>query len=189
MIEIKHKATGAVLKTVDAASLEGADLHGADLQGAYLCGAYLQGANLHGADLYGADLQGADLEGANLHGAYLQGAYLEGANLPAFQLCAGDLIVYKKLSGGVIARLKISAKTERTASLVGRKCRAASAEVLELLGPSADNAPTVAYDKHTGKVLYKKGAIVTPDKYDPDPRVECTHGIHFFLTRAEAEAY
>lgn len=28
-----------------------------------------------------------------------------------------------------------------------------------------------------------------PDKFDPDVRVECSHGIHFFLTREEAETY
>lgn len=36
---------------------------------------------------------------------------------------------------------------------------------------------------------FNAGKIVRPDKYDSDPRVECTHGIHFFLTREEAEAY
>jgi len=31
--------------------------------------------------------------------------------------------------------------------------------------------------------------LVKPDSFDPDPRVECSHGIHFFMTRKEAEAY
>lgn len=31
--------------------------------------------------------------------------------------------------------------------------------------------------------------IVRADKYNDDPRVECTGGIHFFLTRQEAEEY
>jgi hypothetical protein len=38
MIEIKHKTTGAVLRTVEA-----------DLRGAYLTGADLRGADLRGA--------------------------------------------------------------------------------------------------------------------------------------------
>ena len=36
-------------------------------------------------------------------------------------------------------------------------------------------------------VTYVKGEIVYPDSYDGDRRKECTHGIHFFLDRAEAE--
>ena len=38
-------------------------------------------------------------------------------------------------------------------------------------------------------VEYRVGAEVRPDSYDDDPRVECTNGIHFFLTRAETEEY
>jgi hypothetical protein len=46
MIEILHKKTGAILKTVDAANLMGADLGGADLGGANLMGADLRGAKI-----------------------------------------------------------------------------------------------------------------------------------------------
>ena len=53
-VEIKHHFTGAVLRTVDADTLEGADLGGADLGGADLRGADLGGAYLGGADLGGA---------------------------------------------------------------------------------------------------------------------------------------
>jgi hypothetical protein len=31
--------------------------------------------------------------------------------------------------------------------------------------------------------------LIRPDKFDADPRVNCSHGIHFFITREEAEAY
>lgn len=36
---------------------------------------------------------------------------------------------------------------------------------------------------------YETGKRVTSDKYDPNPLVECSHGIHFFITEEEAEAY
>jgi hypothetical protein len=64
---------------------------------------------------------------------------------------------------------------------VGRKCRAEYVKVLA--------APAEAFDTHTKRTAYIAGQIVRPDAYDPDPKVECTHGIHFFLTREEAEAY
>jgi hypothetical protein len=42
---------------------------------------------------------------------------------------------------------------------------------------------------NTENTIYKTGCEVFPDSFDPDPRVECSHGIHFFITREEAEAY
>jgi hypothetical protein len=45
------------------------------------------------------------------------------------------------------------------------------------------------YDKYTGKVLYEVGKEVFPDSFDKDKRIECSNGIHFFMRRAEAEAY
>ena len=36
---------------------------------------------------------------------------------------------------------------------------------------------------------YIPGQITKPDSYDDDPRIECSHGIHFFLTRKEAEEW
>jgi hypothetical protein len=45
------------------------------------------------------------------------------------------------------------------------------------------NSPT-----HTQNALeYKEGEIVVADSYDDDIRIECTNGIHFFMTRKEAK--
>ena len=74
-------------------------------------------------------------------------------------------------------------EAKRTNSVIGRKCRAEFITVLELFGEG------IAVDKHTGKVLYKVGETVRPDKYDDSLTTECTNGIHFFITREEAEAY
>lgn len=63
-VEIRHRATGEVIRTVDAANLSGADLSGADLRG----------ANLRNADLSSADLRSANLSGASLRSASLHGA-------------------------------------------------------------------------------------------------------------------
>jgi uncharacterized protein YjbI with pentapeptide repeats len=91
MIEIKHKLTGAVLRTVDADSLVGANLYGANLDGADLRRANLGGADLEVAYLEGANLEGASLRRANLRGAYLVGAYLEGAYLVGASLVGANL--------------------------------------------------------------------------------------------------
>ena len=194
------------------ASLNGANLYGANLDGASLYraslyraslnGASLDGANLNGANLYGANLNGASLYRANLNGANLDGANLDGANLdgasyndkttwPAFFVCpdTGSFTAWKKLQNDVIAELLIPADAKRTSSLVGRKCRSEFAIVVALHGRETHKVITEAHDKHTGKLLYKTGEAVRPDAYDGDFMKECTNGIHWFITRAEAEAY
>ena len=156
-----------------------ADLWGADLRGANLWRADLRGADLWGADLRGADLRGADLRGANLWGANLRGANLWGADLPPFQISEGTLIGWKKVESKIV-KFRIPEEAKRTASLVGRKCRAEYAVVLDIEG----GGPV-----ETRRLVYRIGETVYPDKYDDDIRVECTHGIHFFQTREEAEKY
>ncbi len=191
-------------KSGKRADLYDTDLYDADLRGVNLRNAKLQGANLYDADLRGADLQGADLRGADLHGADLRDAdlrdadlrdadlrkaNLQGASLPNFLIVPteGDFIAYKKLANNVIAKLLIPKKAKRINSLVGRKCRAEFVKVLEL---TKDNKKVKeGVDSHTGKLIYKKDAIIRPDKYNDDIRIECTNGIHFFMTKKEAEEY
>jgi hypothetical protein len=36
---------------------------------------------------------------------------------------------------------------------------------------------------------YKVGETVKPDTYDPNPLVECSNGIHFFISKQEAIDY
>ena len=175
---------GAILSgaTLQHADLQGASLRGATLRSASLLGADLSGANLSDANLRGANLRGAILWGAIFQNAILSGADFQGAELPAFSILpAGDLIVWKKLQEG-ICKLKIPATAARVNS-PGRKCRAEYAKVLEL--PKDTRIGHATYDG----TIYRVGKIVRPDKYDPDFRVECSHGIHFFITREEAEAY
>ena len=190
--------SGADLK---GAYLSWADLFGADLSGANLCGvylswadlrgAYLRGASLYGADLSGADLTGADLIRADLSRADLCGTNLYGANLenvrnmPCFQIVPeiGPFYAFKKLKDNVIATLYVPRSAGRVNS-TGRKCRVSKAKVVAL-----SNNVTEAYDKHTGKLLYKLGQWVKPDNFNSDIREECTNGIHCFITKGEAENY
>jgi hypothetical protein len=93
----------------------------------------------------------------------------------------GELIGYKKLKGGVICKLKIPAEAKRVGGVVGRKCRAEFAEVLEGDGWSLTRSyPSVSYEV---------GEKVKPDKFNGNLFEECSAGIHFFLTRKEAEKF
>ena len=178
------------------ANLSDANLSDANLRGAYLRGAYLRGANLSDTYLSDADLSDTYLSGANLRGAYLIGAYLSDANLsdanlrdttlPHFLIVPeeGSFYAYKRTSLGVI-KVQIPAKAKRTNSLVGRKCRAEYVKVVSGEGLGG-TSPTQSGSQC---LTYSKGDIIKADKYDDDIRVECTGGIHFFMTKREAEEY
>lgn len=176
------------------AYLRGADLRGAYLQGANLRGAYLQDANLLGADLRGADLHGAVLQGAVLLGADLQGAVLHGAkNVPLLPCTSivpecGSFVGWKKV-GAYIIKLKILDNAKRS-NATGRKCRCSAAEVLEIqnLDGTKSDIDRIHNDSYCG-ADYIVGEIVTPDSFDDDRWNECSHGIHFFITRQEAVDY
>jgi len=153
-------------------------------------GADLQGANLRDADLQGADLQGAYLRDADLQGADLQGANLQGAkNIPAIAIAQlqhipeeGAFIGFKKCQGGVIVKLLIPEDAKRSHG-TERKCRASKAVVLDVFG--AEEGISI----HDGKTKYVKGETVTPDGWGEDCWETCAPGIHFYITRAEAEAH
>ena len=124
----------------------------------------------------------ANLRYADLSAADLRGANLSGADLPDFQIVPseGSFIAWKKTTNGVI-KICIPEDAERTSALTGRKCRASKVEVLsgeEGLSPT-----------HRDKCKYIIGTTVEADSFDPDIRLECTHGIHFFMTKEEAEEW
>jgi hypothetical protein len=206
-MQIKNRFTDAVIYEgefasirlcVEAAVRSGANLSGANLYGANLSGAYLSGADLYGANLSRANLSRANLSGANLSGANLSGADLYGANLSGAKNAAlaiaqtrilpeGSIVGWKALRGGVIAQLHIPASAKRSHAF-GRKCRAECAEVLALL--KGEEAVTVGYSQHDSDFEYRVGAIVVPAQaFDTNWQEECASGIHFFITREEAEAY
>lgn len=124
---------------------------------------------------------------ADLSGADLRSADLSGADLPDFQLCPQEdsFTAYKKVAGIIVLKLSILGK--RTSSLVGRKCRTQKALVLS----ASNDAPKGAEFRstHDPKFIYRVGEEVSVDNYNPDVRVECTTGIHFFMTKEEAEKY
>ena len=183
-----------------SADLNGADLSGADLSGAYLRNAYLRKADLSGAYLRKADLSGADLRNAYLNGANLSGADLRGADLSDVKynertaffalVCPeeGDFIAWKKV-GEVIVKLRIPSEAKRS-SATTRKCRCEFAEVLALqsLDGTPYNDDKVVNNNHV-ETIYKVGEIVHSDSWDGDRWNECSHGIHFFITRDEAVRY
>lgn len=176
---------GKVGKLADltGANLSDANLSYADLTGANLTGAGLRKANLTGAGLREADLTGADLRWAILTGANLIGVKTDYLTIGIVLACpeTGSFIAYKKVNG-LIVTLNIPAKAKRS-SATTRKCRASCAKVVSISDGSKSAGP------NRRGTTYVVGETVHPDKWDDDRWNECSHGIHFFMNRSDAESW
>jgi hypothetical protein len=101
MIDIKHRSTGSIIKSIYADTLVGEDLTLAklpcaelghmdmkwiDLALADLMGANFRCSNMEGAKLEFADMESSDLSFANLRNANLGGAFLRNANMRGVDL-------------------------------------------------------------------------------------------------------
>ena len=129
-------------------------------------------ANLSGANLSDADLRRADLRDV---------VYNENTCFFAIQCPEeGPFIAWKKCKNNVIVKLLIPEDAQRS-SATSRKCRASKAIVLEVF-----RAEVGVSDRG---LEYRKGETVYPDSWDDNRWEECSHGIHFFITRGEAELY
>ena len=126
-----------------------------------------------------AVLRGADLEGADLRGT----KNAERAIAYTRILPEGQIIGYKKGSKGEIIKLSIPAEARRSHAF-GRKCRAEFADVLEISNGNK-TALNGTHDKK--RIEYRVGERVHADRWDEDFTNECSHGIHFFITKIEAE--
>lgn len=176
------------------ASLCWTNLHMANLNGANLNGADLRGADLSNSDLRNTDLSGADISGANLDGAFLSGADLSGivydlhTTFYASQCPEeGSFVGYKKAHGYII-KMEILADAKRS-SATSRICRCSTAKVLSITSIDGKTESSEVFSDYDPTFVYRVGEIVRVDNFDDNRWNECSTGIHFFLTRKEAELY
>lgn len=156
----------------------------ANLQRANLCKATLGYANFYRAAMGGIRLTGAWLTHCTWTNAILTDAEDIPENVAAETRIVpeGDVIGWKRCIGGVIVKLLIPTEAERS-NATGRKCRASFARVLDVLGADAGQS---SWDY---TFWYRRGQTVRCHRWDPERWNECSGGIHFYLTRAEAEAH
>ena len=181
------------------ANFIGANFHGANFCGANFHDANFYGANFHDADFRDADFIGANFIGANFHDADFRDANFIGAsninevisfaNIANTALCMqcpeeGSFIGWKMV-GKHIIKLQITEMALRS-SATGRKCRCSEALVLSIDDGALQEV--INYN-HFFRTVYKVGEVVRPDRFDTCRWKECTNGIHFFITRKEAEEY
>ena len=154
-----------------------ADLRNANLRNAKLTGANLWNANLNGADLRRTNLSEANLNGADLNGAIdIQCVLAQNSILPE----TGPVWGWKKCEKDVLVKIAVG-DTARRSHATGRKCRAEHVKVLEVIGAA------VGISRYDNSVQYRVGEVVHCKEWDENRWEECSGGIHFFLTRIEAE--
>ena len=171
------------------ANLLGANLSGANLSGANLSKANLSEANLSMANLSWADLLEANLSWANLSKADLSGAGLSGAkNIPYIPIACPDtgaFVAWKKVKNYIV-KLQIPEDAKRS-SATARKCRCDKALVLAIENKDGtDSGNTTLTNMSYATCVYTVGEMVYSDSWDDNRWNECSHGIHFFITRQEA---
>ena len=176
-----------------------ADLWEANLRGANLYGANLWEANLQEANLQDADFRRANLQGASFQGAHLYRANLwEANNIPDYvcPICCpeeGSFVGFKKALAldkniEVIVELEIPADAKRS-SATSRKCRCDKAKVLSITDLSGVAEFQMAVSFWDDDFIYEVGKTVVVNDFDENRWIECSTGIHFFITRDEAVIY
>lgn len=119
---------------------------------------------------------------ANLRRADLSGADLNYLTIGIHNAPEGRLIGWKKCKNNVIVKLSIPLKAKRSCATT-RKFRAQYAKVLDVINSD------VGHSSHDNSFVYEKGKTVYCGDWDENRWNECSDGIHFFLTRKEAEAW
>jgi len=145
--------------------------------------------NLCEADLRGADLRWANLCEANLCEADLCEADLCEAKISHLTVGVhaapeGDLIGWGCKSGHII-KLLIPHNSPRSCATT-RKHRAAWVKTLEIDGGGMTR---LEHNAEYGVTIYEVGEVTQADSWDENRWHECSGGIHFFLTREEAESW
>ena len=171
-----------------SANLTSANLRGVDLRRSDLFYTNLTDAVLTGADLYGANLTGADLTRAYLYRADLTNADLTNTIIDEKEQCRKGIVLtepmigYKKARGGKIITLEIPIGA-KVFSINNDKRRTNKAKVIDMQGETE-----LSSWYNTNFKYHVEDKIEIKD-FDEMYNVECSTGIHFFLTRKEAKNY
>ena len=128
----------------------------------------------------------ADLRGADLRCAYLQGAI-------GFHVWAcppsGGFTAWKKGGNGEIIKLKIPWWSRRVSPVGCRKCRAEFAITLSIEKNGKSEASCENWNNNY-PYTYEVGKVQgSPNGYDATLLDDCRPGIHFFLTKKDAEDF
>lgn len=190
---------------VTLSSFRNVILNGVNFHGSIVENALFDGCPMHGADFRCAnmttgsfrycDMGECNIQGANLFGAVLEFADLEGIisdeNTQWFRLhCPekGAFLAYKKCVNNRMVQLLVPEDAKRTSATLP-SCRCSKAKVLTIKSFDFKENFDEAWSLVDENFVYKKGQWVEVRDFNENRWQDSTTGIHFWLTREEAEAY
>lgn len=180
--------------------LDGADFENSSVENALFDGCSMKGADFKNARMVTASFRRCDMRGCNIEDATLFGAVLEHADLEGiisnegtkwFRLhCPekGAFLGYKKCVNDRMVQLLIPADAKRTSATLP-SCRCSKAKVLTIKSFDFTKNFDEAWSLVDENFVYKKGEWVEVKDFNEDRWQDSTTGIHFWMSRAEAEAY
>ncbi len=132
------------------------------------------------ADFHSADFHSADFRYANFKNSIFNYRITPET---------GKFIGWKKAQGKII-KLEIQKAENVSGGLVGRKLRTDKVKVLEIQDKEGKklDLKSISSD-YNKKFIYNVGKIITEKDFKKDDKIECSEGIHFFITRDEAVRY
>ena len=188
------------LSSFQGVVLNGVDFTGSSVENALFDGCPMKGACFQDANMKTASFRYCDMRKCNIKGADLYGAVLEYADLTGiisdektkwFRLhCPekGAFLGYKKCFNNRLVQLLIPADAKRTSATLP-SCRCSKAKVLTIKSFDFKEEYDEAWSRVDENVIYRKGEWVEVKDFNEDRWQDSTTGIHFWLTREEAEAY
>ena len=170
-------------------NLQFARFHYANLTNAYMFGADCQHTYFFGAKLTGINLIGANITHAQLERATVRDVIWNYSTQGFAPAPEGELIGWGHKSACIIKML-IPREAKRSWA-TSRKLRAEYVKVLSIERPVMEMLETLEHPNWIGEgtTLYTVGQTTYPNGWDKNRWIECSNGIHFFLTRHEAETW
>ena len=188
------------LSSFENSVLNGANFENSSVENALFDGCPLRGANFKNAVMVTASFRYCDMRECNIEDANLYGAVLEYANLEGiisnegtqwFRLhCpeTGAVLGYKKCINDRMVQLLIPADAKRTSATLP-SCRCSKAKVLTIKSFDYKENFEEAWSLVDENFIYKKGEWVEVKDFNEDRWMDSTTGIHFWMTRKEAQDY
>lgn len=180
--------------TFDECDFIGADFSLATFESCMFANCNIERTKFHGSSMLDTSFISCDMSTSRLDGMMHHNITLRGSKVPDwFDITTritptGDLIGWKKCRSGTIVKLLIPEDAKRSNAL-GRKCRAECAKVLEIWGTCGVPIEHTR-SQYDPTFIYRVGETVRHNgQWCEDRWTECAPGIHFFITREEAEAW
>ena len=199
--------TGWNLSNIDftLSSFQNVKLNKVDFQNSIVENVLFDGSPLHGANFKNAnmktasfrycDMRNCNIENSDLYGAVLEYAKLDGIcyneNTKWFRLrCpeTGAFLGYKKCVNDRMVQLLIPEDAKRSSSTLP-SCRCSKAKVLTIKSFDFKENFDEAWSLVDENFIYRKGEWVEVKNFNEDRWMDSTTGIHFWMSREEAQAY